>query len=69
MDDTFVKLHSDENAKFLRHIDAVDLNIQFALVNISDNKLSFSDCLVTINTDRTLSVYIFREKKYIQINI
>ena len=53
VDDTFVVLHSDENDKFFRHINAVDLNIQFTQVNISDNRLSFLDCLLTIDTDRT----------------
>ena len=39
----------------------VDPNIQFTLVNISDNRLSFWDCLVTIDTDHTLSVTVFQK--------
>ena len=33
----------------------------FTQVNISDNRLSFWDCLVTIDTDRTLSVTVFQK--------
>ena len=43
------------------HINAVDPNIMFTQVNISDNRLSSLDCLVTIDTDRTLSVAVFRK--------
>ena len=45
---------------FFFHIDAVDPNILFAQVDISDICLSFLDCLVTIDTDRTLSIAVFQ---------
>ena len=61
VDDTFVVLYSDHNDNFFRHINADEPNIQFAQVNISDNRLSYSDLLVTIDTDRTLSVAVFRK--------
>ena len=60
MDDVFVVFHSDEKATFFQHVNAVDLNIHLTQVNISDNKLSLLDCLVTIDTDRTLSVAAFQ---------
>ena len=59
MDDTFVVPHFDENNFKKFHIDAVDPNIKFTKVNISDNRLSFLDCLGTIDTDRSLSVTVF----------
>ena len=59
VDYTFVVLHSDEKYVFC-HINAVDPNILFAQVDISDISLSFLDCLVTIDTDRTLSVAVFQ---------
>ena len=43
------------------HINEVDPNIQITQVNISDNRLSFLDCLVTIDTDLTLSITIFQK--------
>ena len=61
MDETFVVLHSDENDKFLRHINTVDPNIKLAQVDIYDNRLSFLNCFVTIDTDHTLSANIFRK--------
>ena len=61
MDDTFIVLQSDENDKKIRSINAVDPNIKLAQVYISDNRLSSLDCLVTIDTDRTLSVTVFRK--------
>ena len=64
MDDTFVVPHSDENEKFGRHINAVDLNIQLTQVNISNIRLSSMDCLMTIDTDRTLSVTDFQKDTY-----
>ena len=57
VDDTFVVLLSDENDQEI-HINAEAPNIKFTQVNISDNRLSFWDCLVTIDTDRTLSVTV-----------
>ena len=49
VDDTFVVLHSDENYFYKNcHINTVGLNIKFSQVDISDNRLSFLDCLVTI---------------------
>ena len=59
VDGTFEALHSDENVKKTCHINAVDPNIKFTEVNISDNRLSLLDYLVTIYTDRTLSVTVF----------
>ena len=61
VDDTFVVFHSDEDDKKCHHIYSVDPNIKFAQVNISDIRLSFLDCLVTIDTDRTLSVTVFKK--------
>ena len=61
----FVVLHSDENDKCFRHINAIDPNIKFTQVNI----LSSRDCLVTIDTGRTISGNCFVEKTHIQNNI
>ena len=47
--------------KKIRHINTVDPNIMFAQVNISDSRLSFLDCLVTIDTGRTLYMTVFRK--------
>ena len=61
MDGTFAALHADENNKKFRHINAVDPNIKLTHVNISHYRLSFLDCLVTIDTDRTLSVAVYKK--------
>ena len=61
MDDAFVVLHSEENTIFFRHNNAVDTYIQLTQVNISDNKLSFLHCLLTIDTDRILSMMVPRK--------
>ena len=37
------------------------MNIKLTRVNISDNRLSFCACLVTIDIERTFSVAIFRK--------
>ncbi|XP_072051687.1 uncharacterized protein [Amphiura filiformis] len=39
----------------------VDNNIKFTQEGLTDNKLPFLDCLVTVNQDRTLSVSVFRK--------
>ena len=59
MNDTFVVLHCDENDKCFHHINTVDPNIKLTKVNMSDNRLCFLNCLVTIDTDCTFAVTVF----------
>ncbi|XP_072022377.1 uncharacterized protein [Amphiura filiformis] len=61
VDDTWVIVKFSELDKFFAHINQVDNNIKFTQEGLTDNKLPFLDCLVTVNQDRTLSVSVFRK--------
>ena len=47
-------LHCCELTPFFQHINSVDSNIKFTQEFCKDRKLSFFDCLVTINTNGSL---------------
>ena len=64
MNDTFVVPHSDENDKCFHHINTVDPKIKLTQVNMSDNRLSFLNCLVTIDTDCTFAVSFSKRHTY-----
>ena len=61
VDDTWVIVKFSELDNFFTHINQVDNNIKFTQEGLTDNKLPFLDCLVTVNQDRTLSVSVFRK--------
>ncbi|XP_072027783.1 uncharacterized protein [Amphiura filiformis] len=61
VDDTWVIVKFSEFDKFFAHINQVDNNIKFTQEGLTDNKLPFLDCLVTVNQDRTRSESVCRK--------
>ena len=61
VDDTWVKIRSDEVEPFTAHINSVDRNIKFTREDVKDNVLPFLDCEVCIEQDRSLSVGVYRK--------
>ncbi|XP_023821902.1 uncharacterized protein LOC111949272, partial [Oryzias latipes] len=61
VDDTWVKIKSQEVETFTDHINAVDKNIKFTREDTKDNTLAFLDCAVIIGEDRQLQVEVYRK--------
>ena len=64
VDDTWVLIKQSELDKFFDHINNIDPNIKFTQEGLSDHKLAFLDCLVSIEKDRTLSVFVYRKQTH-----
>ena len=64
VDDTWVLIKQSELDKFVDHINNIDPNIKFTQEGLSDHKLAFLDCLVSIEKDRTLSVSVYRKQTH-----
>ncbi|XP_060781028.1 uncharacterized protein LOC132888964 [Neoarius graeffei] len=61
VDDTLVKIKTHEVEAFSKHVNAVDININFTREDISGNNLAFLDCDVHIRQDRSLSIEVYRK--------
>ena len=61
VDDTFVVLERSELENFFQHINAIDENIKFTQELCKDNTLAFLDCLITVNSDGSLSSKVYRK--------
>ncbi|XP_060756578.1 uncharacterized protein LOC132867614 [Neoarius graeffei] len=61
VDDTWVKIKTHEVEAFSKHINAVDININFTREDVSGNNLAFLDCDVHNRQDRSLSIEVYRK--------
>ena len=61
MDDTWVKIKSQELEAFTQHINSVDSNIHFTREDVKDNRLPFLDCAVAVGKDGNLSIEVYRK--------
>ncbi len=64
VDDTWILIKLSELEQFFRHINQVDQHIKFTQEGLTDNKLAFLDCLVTVQEDRSLSVSVYRKQTH-----
>ena len=64
VDDTWILIKLKELERFFRHINLVDKHIKFTQEGLTDNKLAFLDCLVTVQEDGSLSVSVFRKQTH-----
>ncbi|XP_049914604.1 uncharacterized protein LOC126398968 [Epinephelus moara] len=61
VDDTWVKIKTQEMQAFTQHIDSVDRNIKFTREDVKDNGLPFLDCDVHITEDKGLHIGVYRK--------
>ncbi|XP_070401572.1 uncharacterized protein [Nothobranchius furzeri] len=61
VDDTWVKIKTQEVESFTTHINAVDKNIKFTRENIKDNCLPFLDCAVHFEENGNLNIEVYRK--------
>ncbi|XP_072041173.1 uncharacterized protein [Amphiura filiformis] len=61
VDDTFVILNRSELDGFFEHINSVDDNIKFTQELCKDNTLAFLDCLISVQSDGTLTSKVYRK--------
>ena len=61
VDDTFNIISKSESESFFKFINEKDPNIKFTQEECIGNKLAFLDCLVHLNSDRTLSSTVYRK--------
>ncbi|KAM7378702.1 hypothetical protein PAMP_004307 [Pampus punctatissimus] len=61
VDDTWVKIKTQEVQAFTEHINSVDRNIKFTREDVKDNSLPFLDCDVHIGKDRSLHIGVYRK--------
>ncbi|XP_012811622.2 uncharacterized protein LOC105946468, partial [Xenopus tropicalis] len=61
VDDTWVKIRSNEVAAFSEHINSVDNNIKFTREDVHENKLAFLDCLISIQEGGILKTEVYRK--------
>ncbi|XP_072017480.1 uncharacterized protein [Amphiura filiformis] len=64
VDDTFIIIKSNELDRFFNHINQIDPHIKFTQEGLSDNKLAFLDCLVSVEVDRSLTVSVYRKQTH-----
>ncbi|KAL3972435.1 transcription elongation factor S-II [Sarotherodon galilaeus] len=61
VDDTWVKIKTQEVESFTAHINAVDKNIKFTREDTKDNCLPFLDCAVHIEENGNLNIEVYRK--------
>ena len=61
VDDTWVKIKTQESEPFTRHINMVDKNIKFTREDRRDNSLPFLYCAVSCAMDGNLSIELYRK--------
>ncbi len=61
VDDTWVKIKTQEVQAFTEHINSVDKNIKFTREDVEDNGLPFLDCDVHIGEDGSLHIGVYRK--------
>ncbi|XP_033181822.1 uncharacterized protein LOC117152842, partial [Anabas testudineus] len=61
VDDTWVKIKTQELQSFTDHINSVDTNISFTREDTKDNRLAFLDCAVIIGAGRRLEIEVYRK--------
>ncbi|KAL3978929.1 G2/M phase-specific E3 ubiquitin-protein ligase [Sarotherodon galilaeus] len=61
VDNTWVKIKTQEVESFTAHINAVDKNIKFTREDTKDNCLPFLDCAVHIEENGNLNIEVYRK--------
>ncbi|XP_072048557.1 uncharacterized protein [Amphiura filiformis] len=61
VDDTFVILNRSELDGFFEHINSVNDNIKFTQELCKDDTLAFLDCLISVQSDGTLTYKVYRK--------
>ncbi|XP_023255234.1 uncharacterized protein LOC111649770 [Seriola lalandi dorsalis] len=61
VDDTWVKIKTQDPQAFTQHINSVDKNINFTREDVKDNHLPFLDCDVHLAEDRSLHIGVYRK--------
>ncbi|XP_051781539.1 uncharacterized protein LOC127527292 [Erpetoichthys calabaricus] len=61
VDDTWVKIRSQEVPQFTDHINGVDKHIKFTREDMKNNKLAFLDCEISIVNGGHLKVDVYRK--------
>jgi len=61
VDDTWVKLQTQEVEAFTEHISLMDSNIKFTREDVKEHKLSFLDCAVYIEEDGRFNTEVYRK--------
>ncbi|XP_040922260.1 uncharacterized protein LOC121200823, partial [Toxotes jaculatrix] len=61
VDDTWVKIKTQDLQAFTEHINSVDKNIKFTREDVKDNHLPFLDCDVHLAEDRSLYIGVYRK--------
>lgn len=61
VDDTWVKIKTQEVEGFTENINAVDSNIKFTQEDVGGNSLAFPVCAVHTEDDRSLDIEVYRK--------
>ncbi len=61
VDNTWVKIKTQEVQAFTEHINSVDKNIKFTREDVRDSHLPFLDCKVHTGEDRSLHIGVYRK--------
>lgn len=61
VNDTWVKIKTQEVRAFTEHINSVDINMKFTREDVKDSHLPFLDCDVQVREDRSLRIGVYRK--------
>ncbi|TWW81402.1 hypothetical protein D4764_01G0012170 [Takifugu flavidus] len=61
VDDTWVKIQTQELEAFSDHLNKTDEHVKFTQEDVKGNSLAFLDCAVKITEDRSLTIEVYRK--------
>ncbi|TWW61021.1 hypothetical protein D4764_05G0011110 [Takifugu flavidus] len=61
VDDTWVKIQTQELEAFSDHLNKTDEHVKFTREDVKGNSLAFLDCAVKITEDRNLTIEVYRK--------